>query len=1284
MKRTLRFLYLLVCMLVMSISANADIIKQGGWFESAYAEWAAVSDATDYKVYVKKSGGNYTPLEKELVRKYPSYFRADAVGLAAGTYQMKVVPVISGAEDASKAMETSELTVTAHDRNGFAHYNRSEGVGAYNNDGTLKANARVLYVYADNAETVSLEMQVDSKGTMSTRTGLQDIIQAYEKGQEKRPLAVRIIGTIKDSDMDYFGSSAEGLQVKGNGSAKCIANLTIEGIGEDAAIHGFGILCRSISSVEFRNFAIMACMDDCLSLDTDNKNIWIHNMDLFYGKTGGDADQAKGDGTVDIKGLSSHVTVSYNHFFDSGKCSLGGMKSETTDCWMTYHHNWFDHSDSRHPRIRTAFYHVYNNYFDGNAKYGVGVTYGGSAFVESNYFRNCKYPMLISKQGTDAQGAGTFSGEAGGVIKAFNNHIANPKQLLYYNGNQTDGVWDAVKANSREENVTATAFTGGTSYNNAATTAAIAAVPASAVNDPQDVPDIVRGNLGAGRMNHGDVDWKFNNAIEDANYGVIADLKSAVVSYQSTLVGFADGTSIKNGGATSTVVGGNGQGISQEVNDAVVPTWGAGGDVEEADFEEEPFIASADDDMFWVGENAAQTNAYIADGTITITNGTATNKDGVIPTSKFNTDYAGNDTYPAEHNGSLQLGQASASGNTDGGYATFYCPKGVTSFKINTLRTGTTYYQVQKSTDGQNFTTVSTVTKAAAGILTKDFSMAVRNTESKDPVWIRVVNCSTGGLNIHGIYICQLPTDAVTLQPSDLTVSDTEKSINIGESFKVAYTTSSTGAVSYSTSNNKVATVDAEGNVTAVSEGTCNITVSQAKDDTYKAGAATIQLTVSDPRTASTLALISEATVSLKDTETSQIAISGAAGAVTYASSNSGVATVSNTGLITAVSVGSATITVSDAGSENVKGGSVSVSVTVTKDMTGKTLVTFTFDGKNPVTCSDPTLVGLATANGKNGLSVSYNGATLTQGVKMESATTINITPPSNATVIVVFDVASKKFKLDDNSYTTDANGQYSFNATGGTTYVLKKGDSSMNLVAVLFDFGNGDNTGGGDEGGEGGEGGNTGGGDEGGDENSVSLIDYQHEATATTGITISGTTVIGSAKIHTDSETVNGIKLANGYTTDGVVNNNYIKLQVEGGFKKGDVVAIAGFYNNKDNKESAATIFIPNEDGTPSTLWTSGQFINGRTNSLDPAVQTYTLEKDCDVLYIGRTGNTTTYIYSLTVTRPMSTDGGSTTGITVFNTSATGAIYDLQGRRIAQPMKGQMYIVNGKKFIQK
>ena len=460
-------LAIVVILFAVSAKAAVTINEAAGWFESAYVTWQKTAGMS-YHVYVSPAATDtWTKLDDELVREYPTYGRADALGLKAGSYQLKVVPVSNGAEVGADAAVTDALTVMAHDRSGFAHVGVSDGIGAYKNDGTLKDNAKVLYVWANNAKTITFDVAKDNKGGVTTGTGLQDIITLYQKGYETTPLAIRIIGTIKAADMDRFDSSEEGLQVKGKNNYSNMP-ITFEGVGFDAAISGFGILCRNCVNVEFRNFAIMLCKDDCLSLDSYNANIWIHNMDFFYGNTGGDADQAKGDGTVDIKGKSKNITVSYNHFIDCGKTSLGGMKSEDTSCWMTYHHNWFDHSDSRHPRIRTAFYHVYNNYFDGVSKYGVGVTTGGSSFVEANYFRNCKYPMLISKQGTDAEGDGTFSGEDGGVIKAFNNKIDNPRKLQYYKDGQTDGAWDAVKVDDRSASVAATAFSGGTAYNNEA------------------------------------------------------------------------------------------------------------------------------------------------------------------------------------------------------------------------------------------------------------------------------------------------------------------------------------------------------------------------------------------------------------------------------------------------------------------------------------------------------------------------------------------------------------------------------------------------------------------------------------------------------------------------------------------------------------------------------------------------------------------------------------------------------------------------------------------------
>ena len=298
-------------MILFAVSANANVTinETAGWFESAYVTWQKTAGMA-YNVYVSQASSNgWTKLDNELVREYPSYGRADALGLKAGSYQFKVVPVSNGAEVAADATITDAVEVKAHDRSGFAHVGIIDGIGAYKNDGTLKDNAKVLYVWADNAKTITMDVQTNNKGGVTTGTGLQDIVTLYQKGYETTPLAIRIIGTIKAADMDRFDSSEEGLQVKGK-NAYSNMPITFEGVGFDAAISGFGILCRNAANVEFRNFAIMLCKDDCLSLDTENANVWVHNMDFFYGNTGGDADQAKGDGTVDIKGKSKNITVS--------------------------------------------------------------------------------------------------------------------------------------------------------------------------------------------------------------------------------------------------------------------------------------------------------------------------------------------------------------------------------------------------------------------------------------------------------------------------------------------------------------------------------------------------------------------------------------------------------------------------------------------------------------------------------------------------------------------------------------------------------------------------------------------------------------------------------------------------------------------------------------------------------------------------------------------------------------------------------------------------------------
>lgn len=517
-----------------------QITEAKGWQESAYLKWAPFEGASSYNVYVGDK-----KIDAQLVRQYKSYYRADVLGLKEGTYSVKVVPVNAEGKEIAGANTASNLVVKSYNREGFAHF-KYAGVGAYNNDGTLKAGAKVLYITAKTAKIVSTTVNT---GKQETITGLQSIIDAYSKGKDKTPIAFRIIGKVNLSDLDHISSSAEGLQIKG---AKM--NMTFEGVGDDATVYGFGFLLREAESVEFRNFAIMRCLDDAMSLDTDNSHVWIHNMDLFYGKKGGAADQAKGDGTVDIKGDSKYVTVAYNRFWDNGKASMCGMKSETGENWITYHHNWFDHSDSRMARVRTMSVHMYNNYYQHCDVYGIGATSGSSIFMESNYFDAVKRPIMSSLQGTDAKGDGTFSGEKGGLIKAYGNVFANkPDNFSYIPYAENNTSFDAYEVSDPSEQVPASVKTlvGGTSYNNFDTNSSL--MYAYVADKAEDVPSIVEGFYGAGRLNHGDIDFVIpdETVVTNGHQQPWPALASILDAYTSGVVKvFGESNATGEGGST--------------------------------------------------------------------------------------------------------------------------------------------------------------------------------------------------------------------------------------------------------------------------------------------------------------------------------------------------------------------------------------------------------------------------------------------------------------------------------------------------------------------------------------------------------------------------------------------------------------------------------------------------------------------------------------------------------------------------------------------------------------
>lgn len=548
MKKLLPLILGLFC--AVSLSAQSvTIIEAAGWLETAFVKWVPVSGADSYNVYYSGNGANNQKLDNQLIRRYSSYYRADVLGLAPGSYTLKVVPVTKGTE--GTAATTSALTVKAHDRAGFA-FSNSKVPGAYNANGTPKSGAVVLYITEKTKNTVSLEV---TGATANPCVGLQTILDGFKKGKETRPLIVRFIGSVSDLSFMYDGD----IVIENSNSATSF--ITFEGVGNDAVANGWGIRVKNASNIEIRNIGVMNVNSgegDNIGLQQNNQYVWVHHNDFFYGDAGSDSDQAKGDGALDCK-KSTYVTFSYNHFWDTGKSNLLGLSENTTEgLYITYHHNWYDHSDSRHPRVRFYSAHVYNNYYDGIAKYGIGSTLGSSVFAEGNYFRNCKYPMLTSMQGSDVwnesaqannyKDSPTFSKEDGGTIKAFNNYIEDAKRFVAHGDSKfanstTD--FDAYVVSSKSTTVPSSVKSayGANTYNNFDVNSSV--MYSYTAESPEAAKATVMAY--AGRMNGGDFTWTFNNTVDDASYSVNTALKAALINYQTTLIS-VQGDGSGNGG----------------------------------------------------------------------------------------------------------------------------------------------------------------------------------------------------------------------------------------------------------------------------------------------------------------------------------------------------------------------------------------------------------------------------------------------------------------------------------------------------------------------------------------------------------------------------------------------------------------------------------------------------------------------------------------------------------------------------------------------------------------
>ena len=241
-----------------------------------------------------------------------------------------------------------------------------------------------------------------------------------EKAGDHTPVTIWLSGTFGPEDGRDFSEAHPWFDVKD------VSNLSFYGT-DSFVMDRIGIFCVRANNIIIRNInfrqpkanngADAVSMQECEGVWVDHCTFTSLNQTKDYE-----------DGSTDITHGSKNVTVSWNHYILTQKsCLVGHSNSQTTDTEITatFHHNWFDQSSSRHPRVRFGKVHVYNNLFDGNTTYGVGSAYGAKVLVEYNYFDGVQLPTDICTYPAKESNESNLQGSVAGYLYATQDVLVN-------------------------------------------------------------------------------------------------------------------------------------------------------------------------------------------------------------------------------------------------------------------------------------------------------------------------------------------------------------------------------------------------------------------------------------------------------------------------------------------------------------------------------------------------------------------------------------------------------------------------------------------------------------------------------------------------------------------------------------------------------------------------------------------------------------------------------------------------------------------------------------------
>ncbi len=424
---------------------GVKVVSAGGWNEMLYLVVSGIdhSDITGVS-YSGASNGRFSADDLEyLVRDTDNGLRVDILGLKAGNYTVTITTLKGDITE-------SNISVGTQDRSGYAHFNYTEGVGAYNDNGELKADAIILYVTDENKDTVSVTSKdgttvsgignilnsagqdvgdgKTSNGSTVTNTNSDILKKLAEDGT---PLVVRIVGNVTApygltayNTTDFGGLKGDNGFMARMKSGK---DITIEGIGTNACINGWGLhfICEESApefgkSFEVRNLAFRNVPEDAVGMEGVQANgvvtasverCWIHNNEFYVPniEKPAESDKKQGDGACDFK-RGQYFTNSYNYYEGYHKTNLVGANDSNLQYNISFHNNYWKDCAARGPLARQANIHLYNNIYEHQTDVGQDSRANSYFFSEYNLFENCDDCTVI---------------KSGGAIKSFNDSFVN-------------------------------------------------------------------------------------------------------------------------------------------------------------------------------------------------------------------------------------------------------------------------------------------------------------------------------------------------------------------------------------------------------------------------------------------------------------------------------------------------------------------------------------------------------------------------------------------------------------------------------------------------------------------------------------------------------------------------------------------------------------------------------------------------------------------------------------------------------------------------------------------